>query len=146
MGTYKAIKNHFFMLDFCYFLNGSVLLQSLTCSMSADSGFCSTWFKSNFMLSHGPIAVAILAWQNSIVFHSLDKWQASLSTSCRPWHVTFKGGTWFLVQFQRKVFLLVLCRCWSSPCFFTQYGRFSIFTSNKLSLTRILNWWHHSDT
>ena len=25
------------------------------------------------MLSHGPIAIAILAWQNSIVFHSLDK-------------------------------------------------------------------------
>ena len=71
--TYKAIKNHFFMLDFCYFLNASVLLQSLSCSMTADSGFCSTWFKSNFMLSHGPIAVAILAWQNSIVFHSLDK-------------------------------------------------------------------------
>jgi len=71
--TYKAIKNHFFMLDFCYFLNISVLLQSLTCSMSSDSGLCSTWFKSNFVLSHGPIAVAILAWQNSIVFHSLDK-------------------------------------------------------------------------
>ena len=51
----------------------SVLLQSLTCSMGSDSGLCSTWFKSNFVLSHGPIAVAILAWQNSIVFHSLDK-------------------------------------------------------------------------
>lgn len=71
--TYKAIKNHFFMLDFCYFLNISVLLQSLTCSMGSDSGLCSTWFKSNFVLSHGPIAVAILAWQNSMVFHSLDK-------------------------------------------------------------------------
>jgi len=71
--TYKAIKNHFFMLDFCYFLNVSVLLQSLTCSVTSDSGFCSSWFKSNFMLSHGPIAVAILAWQNSLVFHSLDK-------------------------------------------------------------------------
>ena len=61
------------MLDFCYFLNASVLLQSLTCSMSSDGGFCSAWFKSNYMLSHGPIAVAILAWQNSLVFHSLDK-------------------------------------------------------------------------
>lgn len=71
--TYKAIKNHFFMLDFCYFVNISVLLQSLTCSMDTDSGFCATWFKSNFVMSHGPIAIAILAWQNSIVFHSLDK-------------------------------------------------------------------------
>merc|ERR1712107_743781 len=31
------------------------------------------WFKANFALSHGPIAIAILAWQNSMVFHSLDK-------------------------------------------------------------------------
>ena len=71
--TYKAIKNQFFMLDFCYFLNVSVLLQSLICTPTSDSGFCGTWFKSNFMMSHGPIAVAILAWQNSLVFHSLDK-------------------------------------------------------------------------
>ena len=41
--------------------------------MDSDSGICSTWFKSNFVMSHGPIAIAILAWQNSIVFHSLDK-------------------------------------------------------------------------
>ena len=61
------------MLDFCYFLNASVLLQSLTCSMGSDTGFCSSWFKSNYMMSHGPIALAILTWQNSIVFHSLDK-------------------------------------------------------------------------
>ena len=79
------------MLDFCYFVNVSpwfqhpdtlftlfylqisVLLQSLTCTMDSDSGFCATWFKSNFVMSHGPIAIAILAWQNSIVFHSLDK-------------------------------------------------------------------------
>ena len=71
--TYKAIKNQFFMLDFCYFLNVSVLLQSLICTPTSDSGFCGTWFKSNFMMSHGPIALAILAWQSSLVFHSLDK-------------------------------------------------------------------------
>jgi len=71
--TYKAIKNHFFMLDFCYFIQASAVLQSLMCSISSDSGFCSSWFKANFVLSHGPIAIAILAWQNSIVFHSLDK-------------------------------------------------------------------------
>jgi len=71
--TYKAIKNHFFMLDFCYFVQVSAVLQSLMCGISSDSGFCSSWFKANFVLSHGPLAIAILAWQNSIVFHSLDK-------------------------------------------------------------------------
>jgi len=71
--TYKAIKNHFFMLDFCYFVQVSAVLQSLMCWVGSDSGFCSSWFKANFVLSHGPLAVAILAWQNSIVFHSLDK-------------------------------------------------------------------------
>ena len=61
------------MLDFCYFVNISVLLQSLLCSASTDSAFGTAWLKTNFMLSHGPISFAILAWQNSIVFHSLDK-------------------------------------------------------------------------
>lgn len=69
--TYKAINNHFFMIDFCYFMQISVTLQALTCSPS--SAFGAVWFKANYVLSHGPIAIAILAWQNSMVFHSLDK-------------------------------------------------------------------------
>jgi len=69
--TYRAINNHFFMLDFCYFMNASVVIQALL--FPATSWFGATWFKANFALSHGPIAIAILAWQNSIVFHSLDK-------------------------------------------------------------------------
>ena len=51
----------------------SAVLQSLLCWVGSDTGFCSSWFKANFVLSHGPLAIAILAWQNSIVFHSLDK-------------------------------------------------------------------------
>lgn len=69
--TYRAINNHFFMLDFCYFIQISVTLQAILCSPT--SAFGSSWFKANYVLSHGPIAIAILAWQNSIVFHSLDK-------------------------------------------------------------------------
>jgi len=71
--TYHAVKYHYFLLDFCYFLNGSTALQSLVCNGISDEGTCSTWLKANFMLSHGPISMAILAWQNSLVFHSLDK-------------------------------------------------------------------------
>lgn len=69
--TYRAINNHFFMLDFCYFVNLSVILQTIL--FPATSAFGAAWMKANFVLSHGPIAIAILAWQNSIVFHSLDK-------------------------------------------------------------------------
>merc|ERR1719370_1681564 len=88
--TYKAIKNHFFMLDFCYFVQVSAVLQSLMCWVSSDSGFCSSWFKANFVLSHGPLAIAILAWQNSIVFHSLDKMTSFYihimpALRCDPW-------------------------------------------------------------
>ena len=89
--TYKAIKNQFFMLDFCYFLNVSVLLQSLACTPSSDSGFCGSWFKSNFMLSHGPIALAILAWKNSLVFHSLDKMTSFYI------HIMPVRGSWLLM-------------------------------------------------
>jgi len=70
---YHAVKYHYFLIDFCYFLNASTALQSLVCSDISDEGTCSTWLKANFMLSHGPISMAILAWQNSLVFHSLDK-------------------------------------------------------------------------
>ena len=88
--TYKAINNHFFMLDFCYFMQVSVITQALL--FPPTSSFGAAWFKANFALrsdlvlsvlfvpqsplcslSHGPIAIAILAWQNSMVFHSLDK-------------------------------------------------------------------------
>ena len=143
--TYRAINNHFFMIDFCYFMQISVITQTLL--FPPTSAFGAAWFKANFALrsdlfwfclvsfsnantgwlaplqyrnvkkdndpsrapvpfhlgrplvgslaffhfntvtakykqtsytihsslSHGPIAIAILAWQNSMVFHSLDK-------------------------------------------------------------------------
>merc|ERR1712165_691038 len=59
------------MLDFCYFMQISVITQTLL--FPPTSAFGAAWFKANFALSHGPIAIAILAWQNSMVFHSLDK-------------------------------------------------------------------------
>jgi len=71
--TYHAIKYHFFLIDFCYLINVSTILQSLVCSGTTDDGLCSVWLKTNFIHSHGPIAIAILAWKNSLVFHSLDK-------------------------------------------------------------------------
>lgn len=64
---YKAEKGELFMLDFCYFMNLSVAVQT---SMFPDNLM---WFKANYVLCMGCLMTAIVVWQNSLVFHSLDK-------------------------------------------------------------------------
>lgn len=64
---YVATNDHLFMLDFCYFMNISVLLQTI---LFPD---CLAWYKANYVLCMGVLMMAILVWQNSLVFHSLDK-------------------------------------------------------------------------
>ena len=55
------------MLDFCYFMNVSVLVQ---CFLFPS---CLPWYKANYVLCMGVLMNAIVVWQNSLVFHSLDK-------------------------------------------------------------------------
>ena len=55
------------MMDFCYFVNFSVVLQT---AFFPDNLL---WFKANYVLCMGPICIAIMVWKNSLVFHSLDK-------------------------------------------------------------------------
>lgn len=55
------------MIDFCYFINLSVIIQT---SFYPDNLL---WFKANYVLAMGPICIAIVVWRNSLVFHSLDK-------------------------------------------------------------------------
>jgi len=64
---YYAQKYHLFMLDFCYFMNLSVIVQT---SLYPDN---MPWFKANYVLCMGTLMSAIVMWQNSLVFHSLDK-------------------------------------------------------------------------
>jgi len=64
---YKAIKSELYMLDFCYFVNMSVAVQVLFYPNNQ------TWFDANYVLSLGPLCLAIVVWHNSLVFHSLDK-------------------------------------------------------------------------
>jgi len=65
--TYSQDNYQLFMLDFCYFVNFSVVLQT-----SLYPGNLA-WFKANYILTLGPITFAIVIWKNSLVFHSLDK-------------------------------------------------------------------------
>lgn len=65
--SYAQDKYELFMLDFCYFLNLSVVAQ--TCFFPNNL----TWFKANYVLAMGPLIFAIVVWHNSLVFHSCDK-------------------------------------------------------------------------
>ena len=64
---YKSVKSELYMLDFCYFVNLSVATQALFYPSNQE------WFEANYVLSTGPICLAIVVWHNSLVFHSLDK-------------------------------------------------------------------------
>jgi len=65
--AYSKDKYQLFMLDFCYFVNLSVILQTALFPTNTN------WFKANYILCMGPLMCAIIVWKNSLVFHSLDK-------------------------------------------------------------------------
>ena len=72
----------YFMYDFCYALNGLVFslillpLESMSWGswqLLSDRRPAAWGFPCAFALCNGPLLVAVLAWRNSFVFHSLDK-------------------------------------------------------------------------
>jgi len=65
--TYSKDKYQLFMLDFCYFVNLSVAVQTAFFPTNIN------WYKANYILCMGPLMFAIIVWKNSLVFHSLDK-------------------------------------------------------------------------
>ena len=64
---YFRSKAQFFLIDMCYFTSISLGLQTL---YSPDDDI---WFRINYVLAMGPLAMAIPVYRNSLVFHSLDK-------------------------------------------------------------------------
>merc|ERR1719323_1154639 len=84
---YYAQKYHLFMLDFCYFMNLSVIVQT---SIYPDN---LPWFKANYVLCMGTLMSAIVMWQNSLVFHSLDKLTSFFLLFFPPLHLhLFRWG------------------------------------------------------
>ena len=63
--VYKSRKWQYFLLDFCYFTNYALL-------MAIATGSRPLW-RCVYIWANGPVAVAIVGWRNSLVFHSLDK-------------------------------------------------------------------------
>eukprot|EP01119_Soliformovum_irregulare_P014837 TRINITY_DN4092_c4_g1_i1.p1 TRINITY_DN4092_c4_g1~~TRINITY_DN4092_c4_g1_i1.p1 ORF type:complete len:391 (-),score=63.98 TRINITY_DN4092_c4_g1_i1:81-1253(-) len=64
---YVNSKFQYFMLDFCYFAQLLLLASSFVFPSN------SRVFEVVFAISNGPLAVGIVMWRNSIVFHDLDK-------------------------------------------------------------------------
>ncbi|KTW27651.1 hypothetical protein T552_02092 [Pneumocystis carinii B80] len=65
--TYHRKGMHYFIADLCYWVN-MMLLVYLWIFPSSKFLFVSTYF-----LSFGSLSWAIIAWKNSLVFHSMDK-------------------------------------------------------------------------
>ncbi|TPX64674.1 hypothetical protein SpCBS45565_g05694 [Spizellomyces sp. 'palustris'] len=65
--VYRRKRWHYFMFDMCYFVNALLILY-LAFPGSHANLFAATWG-----LANGPVLIAITAWRNSLVFHSLDK-------------------------------------------------------------------------
>mmetsp|Transcript_26026 Transcript_26026/g.74508 ORF Transcript_26026/g.74508 Transcript_26026/m.74508 type:complete len:421 (+) Transcript_26026:125-1387(+) len=64
---YRKEKFGYFLLDFCYFAN---LVWLWYLWRLPDSIML---FRIAFAFANGPLGMAVVAWRNSLVFHSLDK-------------------------------------------------------------------------
>ena len=92
VASYKRLKYHYFLIDFCYFVHLMAVLHVLLWPTNRRS------FQVMFAAANGPIVFAILAWRNSLVFHSLDKTTSllvhvfpPLVTYCMRWCVRRKS-------------------------------------------------------
>jgi len=65
--TYHKNNFHYFMLDFCYYMQLWTLIVLF--AFPKDISL----FKVYFGLSNGPLIMATVMWKNKLVFHDLDK-------------------------------------------------------------------------
>lgn len=84
--TYSKKRWQFFLLDFCY-------LSQLLCLLHIVFPSGAYLFETVFMIANGPVAMAVIAWRNALVFHDLDKVTSAfihamppLLTYCQRWY------------------------------------------------------------
>eukprot|EP00033_Pygsuia_biforma_P003573 GCRY01003909.1.p1 GENE.GCRY01003909.1~~GCRY01003909.1.p1 ORF type:complete len:377 (+),score=89.11 GCRY01003909.1:237-1367(+) len=65
---YHNLDYHYFMLDHCYFANGLLLFYGLF-----YPGGSALLFELNFLYCNGPLLLSVVTWQNSLIFHDVDK-------------------------------------------------------------------------
>jgi hypothetical protein len=64
---YKKRNWHYFLLDFCYYANGAVMVYYW---FMPDNALL---FMVCYAMSTGPVAMAIIVWKLPLIFHSIDK-------------------------------------------------------------------------
>mmetsp|Transcript_32195 Transcript_32195/g.23288 ORF Transcript_32195/g.23288 Transcript_32195/m.23288 type:complete len:164 (+) Transcript_32195:894-1385(+) len=63
---YKSKGWHYYLVDFCYFGNVIIFAFLLVYPKSR------VMFKISYLFANGPLAYAIVAFRNSLVFHKID--------------------------------------------------------------------------
>ena len=79
---YKADLFHYFMYDFCYYVQVILLISMYVYPDNIELE------KALFSMANGCLASAIIMWRNSLVFHSMDK-MTSMFIHILPPFVTF---------------------------------------------------------
>lgn len=79
---YKADLFHYFMYDFCYYVQVILLISMYVYPDNIELE------KALFSMANGCLASAIIMWRNSLVFHSMDK-MTSMFIHILPPLVTF---------------------------------------------------------
>merc|ERR1719289_806744 len=125
--TYSKDKYQLFMLDFCYFVNLSVVLQ--TAFFPTDIN----WFKANYILCMGPLMFAIIVWKNSLVFHSLDKLTSFFLHAFPP--LTVHLFRWGLIQNKH---IKLEDTLWDAESFWAAVGLYLVWQIGYWVITEVL--------
>jgi len=125
--TYAQENWHLFMLDFCYFVNLSVALQT---AFFPDHLL---WYKANYMLAMGPLMTAIMVWKNSLVFHSLDKLTSMFLHAFPP--LTVHLFRWGLIQNKH---IRLEDDLWDSESFGAAVGLYLVWQIGYWVVTEVL--------
>lgn len=64
---YSLLKFHYFMYDFCYFVN----ILSVVAMYTYD--ILPSLFRVCFVFTNGPLLWAVVIWRNSLVYHDFDR-------------------------------------------------------------------------
>lgn len=96
--SYKKIRFHYFLFDFCYFTNFLILLYIWLPSSLVGDYLRGALFVACFSFAMGPLLSAIILWRNSLVPHSNDK-MTSLFIHVSP-AMALWGIRWFSTEEQ----------------------------------------------
>lgn len=101
--AFGAKKKEYFLLDYCYTINYWSILYYIICVSKAVPEESANvlgpiFFRIGFTAATGPLAMSILAFRNSLVFHSLDQ-TGILAVHWSP-SMALWGMRWFPAQLE----------------------------------------------